>query len=1483
MTASGLGPTQWTFSGITQTQPPFNSFLLKPDGTCCAPRASFPNVQSAHIVIFPIDNQSSYTIRFTAQMETPVREFIGQSSSYVSRQVYFRAAKVDLECNETTGCSAMPQFTVYAKFGSLEGRVLYDDGTPAVGVVVRARDLSGRYAERQTTTDAGGWYDFTVGSIGNLLEPDLPGIFFASQAVPFGNNWGLPVDGDGGGFEPEGSRYFSGSRGAKSWTILVGSVSQEVEISGSQKQMLQLTLPLGDVVEKDDGDPSDRPPEREAEPEPEDEAEGKTVDPEKAPQPSGGCEGPGKPISVTTGNVYLDQVDAAIAGLRRTIVFQRSYNSAQARRGRGGRFGLGWTHSFEKRLVAVSPGVLRLDGENGTPRYFSDPDGDQTFTGMVPRTERSRVVSQAGGYARHFVRGGSEVYDSQGYLVSQTDAAGHVTAFERDQYGNLLAISDANGRTLTFQWTSDGLVLSGPEGPIATYWVNVSLQSVKYADGTGYRFSYGQGARLLTVTDIEGRIIESHEYGLNGSEQVGITSEIADGREKLTFVYAPGQTTVTDALGHATVYNWAEIAGRRQVTSITGCSGCGGGTETQSWTHDALGRVLTHTDALQHTTTFTYDAGGNVATIQDPLNRTTTYTYTAQGRVATRTNPDQSVSTLTYAPTGATSVERSLTESSAASSSVAYDALGRPSVITDARGKLWSLTYTAAGDLHTVVDPLNRTTLFEYDSLGRRTRTTDPIGRVTEIAYDARGRVKRVSYPDGTSSSIDYDKAGRPSKSTDPRGRSTHYVYDTWGRLTRTIDPSGRATIYSYDVMSDLVALTDPRNQTTQFERDPFGRVVKTTAPDGSFESFTYDAAGRLVTRTDRKGVVTTLAYDDLGRLTGKTYSDGSPAASYSYNEAGRLATAANGADTLSFTYNLGGQLLSEASAQNASSAAYTYDAGGNRLSLSLDANPIASYAYDDLSRIGSITHGMGVFGFGYDLADRRTALSYPNGVVTTYQYDVLSRLTTISSALGQVVITSHGYAYDAAGNRTRKTTPDFVEDYRYDALDRLSGVDRSGPSATLARFGYDAAGNRVTAQAGTAVTTSSYDSRNRLLGAAAGGALAIRGQVSEPATVTVSGLPARLLAEGIFEAEVPAVAGTNAFTVEAKDGTGNTRTSEFQVDVPAATASYAYDANGNLISRTENGTQATYEWDVENRLTRVLVGGAEVARFAYDPLGRRIEKTTPTGTWRYAYDGIDILRENGPGGTTTYVHGPGIDEPLARETASGTTYYHADGLGSIVKMTDGAGNVTLTRQYDAWGNLELGASEAGYAFTGREWDAETDLYYYRARYYDPRVGRLLSEDQIGFRSGVNFYAYVWNRPTTLDDPSGQCPWCVPVALAIFYVLNNPTVANTTSGPTTESIIPNSVGTAAVLGAAELLRDRPTTPDIPPGPLPPGWKMDWEWKYPEGTGPSKPRWFDPEGGEWRLHPADKWHEEAHWDYNPHTEWNSPWKNIKCQK
>jgi RHS repeat-associated protein len=197
----------------------------------------------------------------------------------------------------------------------------------------------------------------------------------------------------------------------------------------------------------------------------------------------------------------------------------------------------------------------------------------------------------------------------------------------------------------------------------------------------------------------------------------------------------------------------------------------------------------------------------------------------------------------------------------------------------------------------------------------------------------------------------------------------------------------------------------------------------------------------------------------------------------------------------------------------------------------------------------------------------------------------------------------------------------------------------------------------------------------------------------------------------------------------------------------------FPIDPNGNLTSKTEGTDNWVYTWNAENQLTKVEKNGVEQARFGYDPLGRRVEKIAGGVTTTYTYDGVAILREERGSATLKYVQGPSIDEPLAREDGSGTlTYYQADGLGSIVKRTNQAGAVVHEYRYDAWGSVESGAGEPGYAFTGREWDPEIGLYYYRARYYDPVTGTFASADPI---ESPQLYAYANGDPVRLSDPMG--------------------------------------------------------------------------------------------------------------------------------
>ena len=205
------------------------------------------------------------------------------------------------------------------------------------------------------------------------------------------------------------------------------------------------------------------------------------------------------------------------------------------------------------------------------------------------------------------------------------------------------------------------------------------------------------------------------------------------------------------------------------------------------------------------------------------------------------------------------------------------------------------------------------------------------------------------------------------------------------------------------------------------------------------------------------------------------------------------------------------------------------------------------------------------------------------------------------------------------------------------------------------------------------------------------------------------------------------------------------------------------YDANGNTTSKTDSTGTTSYTWDFENRLTSVtLPGTGGMVSFKYDPFGRRIYKSSSAASSIYAYDSDNLIEETNASGSAVarYSQGLNVDESLATLRSSTTSYYHADGLGSITSLSNGAGALAQTYGYDSFGKQtsSSGSLNNPFQYTARELDAETNLYYYRARYYDPTPGRFVSEDPIGFAGEQNFYFYSNNNVPNLDDPFGLCP-----------------------------------------------------------------------------------------------------------------------------
>ncbi len=204
----------------------------------------------------------------------------------------------------------------------------------------------------------------------------------------------------------------------------------------------------------------------------------------------------------------------------------------------------------------------------------------------------------------------------------------------------------------------------------------------------------------------------------------------------------------------------------------------------------------------------------------------------------------------------------------------------------------------------------------------------------------------------------------------------------------------------------------------------------------------------------------------------------------------------------------------------------------------------------------------------------------------------------------------------------------------------------------------------------------------------------------------------------------------------------------------------YTYDNNGSTKTKTDTTGITTYTWDYENRLSSVaLPGSGGTVSFKYDPFGRRIQKTSTSGTMDYLYDGINLLEEVDSNGNVLarYSATEAVDEQLAQLRSGTPSYYEQDGLWPVTSLSNSAGALATTYTFDSFGKLTAftGTLTNPFQYTGREFDSETGLRYYRARYYDQNVGRFLSEDPGGDRAGRSLYAYVGNNPVANVDPTG--------------------------------------------------------------------------------------------------------------------------------
>ena len=816
-----------------------------------------------------------------------------------------------------------------------------------------------------------------------------------------------------------------------------------------------------------------------------------------------------------------------------------------------------------------------------------------------------------------------------------------------------------------------------------------------------------------------------------------------------------------------------------------------------------------------------YTTYGLVGTITDPVGVQTTITYDSTYNTFPATATIGSLTTTTSYDARSGLIVSS-TDSAGITVSNSYDAFQRPMEIdkipAGGGSVVWLKKFAYPTPLQAITSGVavnytdramndgvggftNRTYI---DGLGRpiqsRTQGENANYRVVSTAFDGRGNVFLITWPSfsssisfskpssQTASWIGFDAAGRVATN-----RTVTASFDSNGAFSSKADLSGdtgstlTAKTRSYVNSGDpwWIISTDEDGKVRRYQLDAFGRTNQIQEVDGGNTYTTalkYDLSGNLTNIVNQNSENIYYAFDNLGSMVALA----DPYLGqwkYQRDYAGRLRSQTDGrGDVIKLSYvnpatgqqdPFGRVQTKEIYSLNYTNSAlipvftntYVYDSSddGNytvypgMLYKTTDSEGFEKNSYDSRGRLVKTTRHLNILNqdyttsYAYNDANNVTTIVYPNsGPTITNSYFHGGSISQVARSGGSALYTVSASYYDEFGHITNFAYGNGVTTTRgyYSVSKRLQSIT-SGPTGTVfsRAFTYTP-GDDIASLSGTGLTNVSvtYDNLHRIK--------------------TYTGLSGNYSYDAVGNISNSIEGGGSSFGYGVRRG---------QAVKSAFGYTYLYDLCGNMIVRHGGATNSqSLVYDAENHLTRYAQAGTNLmlVKFGYAEDGARLWKwnnQSPTNLQVW----IGNIYEQKGGKTLFHVYAGALQvctfesgSPLAGGTDTNKVgyYYHQDNLTSSCVLSGSGGAQQEVNAYYPFGRTQTASPQASFQvsrrFTGQVLDAETGLYYYNFRYYDPELGRFIQADDripdIGNPQSYNRYSYVLNNPLRYNDPDGH-------------------------------------------------------------------------------------------------------------------------------